>query len=241
MTATALTSSNTDAGSSAAAGAISSGPSQFAEASIFGRLDFGSLIGGHVFADDEREFGNFASIASIQATWTDTIVWTGPGPAPSSLFLGVTLDGDMMGQLNSSPEGRSISGSALVRIQDAVSLADFGVLSYSSSQGLGRFSVSDAIGVSRDGLSDTYTFSVLFQASAIANEGWFEVNTQNTFGFFDVTLADGTSVLDQISFESGLQPSATNPIPEPTSMALFSLGILGAGTMRSCRRNSNSE
>ena len=244
LRASAATNSDTAQGASvSASSSFDNNAGDSASASIFGSLAFDGLIGGRVAARDARSFGNFGTSASILGTWSDTIRWTGTNPAPTDLFITINLDGLMQGTLNSPPEGRSISGNALVRVQDGVALREVGVISHSASNatgGFGDFSVTGRFGLRKSNSSDEYLVGFRFEASARANEGFVEVNSLNTFGFVDITLDDGTSVLNQIAFDSGLQPTVTNPIPEPTSMALFGLGLLGVGAVARRRRQLSS-
>ena len=237
LTATAGTNTDMSSGSFAIADASFDAPLGNASAFISGALVFDGLIRARVAAGDERSFGNFGTSASVLGTWADTIRWTSASPAPSTLFINLNLDGLIEGALNPPPEGRSISGGAFVRVRDNVQMREVGVLS-SGSVGLQDFSVSGRYGLRKSNFSDEYSVGFRFEASAVANEGYIVVDALNSFGFLDITLEDGTSVIDQISFDSGLEPTATNPVPEPASMSLFGLGLAGCGAIVRKRRQA---
>ena len=66
------------------------------------------------------------------------------------------------------------------------------------------------------------------------------VDFGHTLSIGSMATSTGTVLdWDQLTFDSGLQVPSTNPVPEPSSLALLTTGGL-IGAMRYCRRRRSS-
>lgn len=101
---------------------------------------------------------------------------------------------------------------------------------------MGEFSDFGFASLRKSNFSDSYQFSLTLTGNALADQGFMTASSTNSFGLLDVQLADGTSVIDQIEFESGIPLTSAATVPEPSSFAVFGLGIAGFAMIR--RRRS---
>lgn len=104
---------------------------------------------------------------------------------------------------------------------------------------MGKFSDFGFASLRKSSFSDSYQFSLSLTGNALADQGFMTASSSNSFGLLDVQLTDGTSVIDQIEFESGIPLTSTATVPEPSSFAIFGIGLAGMTVIRRRRSSRN--
>jgi hypothetical protein len=205
----------------------------------YGYGTFASAEGGFLkaYAESTDAGAGGSSSASASATWTDYFLITGaPGSAGMEATALVTASVDGM------IAGRSTDGSASFSFSVTFDpanpcLSDCGLSDATQSLAQESQSVTGRRSVSVDTVFEsefTFRYGTAFRIKAelttsAANGGLADFGHTGTFG---LTLPAGAKVVTA----SGLIYGPTAPIPEPSTYAMFGLGLVGVRLAMGRRR-----
>ncbi len=140
-------------------------------------------------------------------------------------------------------EARTASGALWYGGDRINSQAGWDSYSFDSSPDLAapnliNFRATKTVPISYDANFGGYDFQMW--AVALASEGgtgFLDADFSNSFAISTVQLPNGTLLSDaDLRFDSGLTLAAIGAVPEPTSIAIFCAGILGASITRGRRK-----
>jgi len=255
--------STTNAGTESDNGAVATASIQNSVASSSGSASsrvgesYSGLMKQFVVAsdDDNNRFTSWRSRAI--GSFSDQVIWNGSTPAPNTVFLTVTYDGIFSGAplgthtsvrgqassiVNVTQNGFIDKGSMFASLElsrdgsvtlgtDGTSFIDTSFLQPRKFIGTRRFELL------KDSASDSYNFQISLDTSVFVNDVSMLADIGSTLSLGDISLNDGTSVIDQVTLGSGLTPQLGSPVPEPTSLALYLVAIGCGGVARfRCRR-----
>ena len=200
-----------------------------------------------------------AVLTTASASWTDRLSLFSEGEIPSPLPEFVTLNYRLEGQIDASTFLDPQSPQALYDASADI----FASIDYGQGTGSADFRFRPRFNNQNTSPTRTENFSFLltleaplgpsgivdinasFEGTVFTTYGTVTFDARNTMAFESVLLPDGRTPEEagfNLVFESGLlSPNiSTNVVPEPTSMALFGVGLCATGVLYRRKRTATA-